>query len=38
MSSILDQRAAHDDLRDEDERNDVGRRFRIGDERGDDQA
>ncbi len=38
MSSILDERAAHDDLRNQDERDDVGRRLRIGHERGNDQA
>ena len=35
---ILDQRAAHDDLRNQDERDDVGRGFRIGHERRNDQA
>jgi hypothetical protein len=35
---ILDHRAPHDDLRDEDERNDIGRGFRVGDEGGNNQA
>ncbi len=35
---VFDHRAAHDDLGNEDERNDVGGRFRVVHERGDDQA
>ena len=35
---IFDERAPHDDLRDENERDDIGGRFRIGHEGGDNQA
>ena len=30
---VFNEGATHDDLRNQDERDDVGRRFRIGDER-----
>ena len=34
---VFDERAAHDDLRNQNQRDDIGRGFRIGHKRGNDQ-
>src|SRR6516225_12415367 len=34
---VLDERAAHDDLRNQNQRDDIGRSLRVGYQRGDDQ-